>query len=157
MSDLDVNVLIEAKRQLRDTGWGQGAIVCENGTLCAIGAIHVALGAKPVLHTDEDGDNFYDLLYPYGERPDYFKTERSEWYAWEAKRDAWQAKALEYEALLNEAVTSIPRPFPQGDPDEQNFTWVADYNDSAGTTVEDVEAVFDEAIALVQAKETVSV
>lgn len=51
----DVLVLEQARQLIEDRGWGQGLEVCNDGRVCAIGAVLLALGAQVREHLDDQG------------------------------------------------------------------------------------------------------
>lgn len=172
---IDINILQQAKANLRDKGWGQGALVCDNGHVCALGALHLALGADVVVRQDDTDPtiSYFDIAYPYGEGPEWpswsghglqgaaldesyaqyeaavdvlYNTEEHK--AFKAAEAVWRNTAAGYEGALDEVVAELT--------DSQRHSLV-DWNDLNAQTIEDVEHVFDLAIENVNKKETVSV
>ena len=58
----DVLVLEQARQLIVDRGWGQGLEVCNDGRVCAIGAVLIALGGEVKEFLDENGK-----VYRYGD------------------------------------------------------------------------------------------
>ena len=125
---LDPEVFENARANLRQHGWGKGYAVCEDGSLCLIGSLRVALGET--INYDPDGKPFLS------------GNTRKTWVAPEAQ------SIFPYSLLVEQLVQKL-RP-ADSDPLDDDWDHVTNWNDLIATTHEQVDALLAEAAEIVR-------
>lgn len=134
MTDIDPEVFRRSIDVLDQMGWGKGAEICTDGSVCAVGALRVALGAVP-MEVDTWGKQVPDLVIPAR--------------GVEGRR-TWLMASYAYRELLDEAVRDLGEEQIANDGEmlPDRFSYVTEFNDHSTTTVDDIKRVFERAYDL---------
>lgn len=157
---LSVDVLQQAKEALRTRGWTRGTMVsCETGEVCALGAVAVALGLEVVKHEGRSAPYRYEVRYPWsdavpsleeqeqisalrraGDHEAAYVLGKQFWRRYDEAEERYLEQSAAYSELLARALTrayGVSR-------------FVPSWNDYEATSVDEVIAVFDAAIEILQ-------
>lgn len=157
---LSVDVLEQAKEALRTHGWTKGTMIsCETGEVCALGAVAVALGVEVVKHEGRAAPYRYEVRYPWsdavptleeqerisalrdvGEHAAAAQATKEAWRRYDEAEERYLEQSADYAGLLARALTrayGVSR-------------FVPSWNDYVATSVDEVIAVFDAAIEILQ-------
>lgn len=132
MTDIDPDVFKRSIDVLDQMGWGKGREICDDGSVCAVGALRVALGAVP-MEVDTWGKRAPDLVLPCRDVED---------------RRTWLMASHAYREFLDEAVRDLGEEEINANGVESlpdRFSYVTEFNDHPTTRLDDIKAVFERA------------